>query len=52
MENIDPEQLENWISIFWSIGWRGLLVFCVIYYKELVIYVGKALIDFIFRRNK
>ena len=51
MENIDPKQLNEWISIFWSIGWRGLIVFSIIYYRELVIYTGKAIIDLIFKRH-
>ena len=37
MENINPEQLNEWIAVFWSIGWKGLIVFAVIYYKEVVV---------------
>ena len=44
---ITPEELNKWVEALWNIGWKGLLVFCVIYYKELVIYAGKALIDLI-----
>ena len=45
---ITPQQLNDWIPTLWSIGWKGLIVFSVIYYKELVIYFFKALIDLIF----
>lgn len=51
MNEINPEQLQEWTEFLWSAGWKVLLVFCVLYYKELVIHLGKAIIDFIFRRK-
>ena len=36
MNDITPEKLNEWIQVFWSIGWKGLLVFSVVYYRDLV----------------
>ena len=45
MENLNPQELEKWIQVFWSVGSKGLLVFVVIVYKDLVIHAGKTIID-------
>lgn len=45
MEELTPENLNEWVQLFWSIGSKGLLVFIIIVYKDLVIHVGKTIID-------
>jgi len=36
MPELNIEQFKEWIEVFWQIGWRGLIVFAVIYYRDLV----------------
>ena len=50
MENISPEELNKWVDFLWSIGSKGLIVFVLVYYRDAVTYVIKAIIDFIFRK--
>lgn len=45
MNDFSPEQLQEWINLLWAIGWRGLIVFAVIFYKDLVIHFGITAID-------
>ena len=49
--DINPQELEKWTAVLWSIGWKGLIVFSVIYYKEVITYLLKAIIDLIFWRK-
>ena len=44
---ITPAQLNEWIPVLWSIGWKGLIVFAVIYYREAVIHIIKTILDII-----
>lgn len=47
MNNITPSQLQEWVELFWSIGWRGGLVFAILYYRDLVTHLGKTVADVI-----
>lgn len=47
MPEIDVEQFKEWVELLWDIGWRGLIIFAVIYYRELVIHTGKAIVDIV-----
>ena len=44
---LTPETLNEWIPVLWSIGWKGLLVFFVIFGRELWIHWGKVVADVI-----
>ena len=45
MENINPTQLKEWIDVIWELSSKGIFVFVIIYYRDLVIHTGKTLID-------
>lgn len=47
MENISPEQINSWVATIWGLSWKGLLVFAVIYYRDLATHIGKTIIDVI-----
>ena len=47
MENLTPLQFQEWINFFWSIGWKGLIVFSVFYYRDLVTKIIGTFIDVI-----
>jgi len=43
--DITPEQLNQWTQVIWNAGWRVLLVFVIVVYRDLVIHAGKSIID-------
>ena len=47
MENLNPQELEKWVQVLWSIGSKGLLVFIIIVYRDSVSYLFKTTIDII-----
>ena len=47
MENIDIEQIEKWTAIIWSLSWKGLIAFAIIYYRDTISYLIKTLLDIV-----
>ena len=45
MDNLTPENLNQWVTVLWSAGWKVLLVFVIIIYRDLVIHTGKTIVD-------
>ena len=45
MENINPTQLKEWINIIWSLSLKGLVVFIIVYYRDLVTKVIGTFVD-------
>ena len=51
-ENITPEKLNEWISVFWSLGSKGLIVFAVVYYRDLITKIVGGLFETIYSHLK
>ena len=45
--DITPEQLNEWTQVIWSAGWKMLLVFTIIYYRDLVTKVIGTFVEII-----
>ena len=45
--DITPQELEKWTQVIWSIGSKGLLVFVVVYYRDLVTKVVGTFVEVI-----
>ena len=45
--DITPAQLKEWIDIIWSLSIKGLVVFIIVYYRDLVTKVIGTFIEIV-----
>ena len=48
---ITPEQFREWMEVLGKPTLGLVVVFFLVYYRDLVTHLGKAIIDIIFRRK-